>query len=117
VKEQREGILSVFGDLLRGAKKGTPDTHPCWVRWRTDVARSHLHSAQVEPPAAAMKTRRKEFPRDREVVWIETSDGAYEQAVFSASAMEFERGAKTPIPAEVTMAWERHDPRARGTSK
>jgi hypothetical protein len=64
-----------------------------------------------------MKTRRKEFPRDREVVWIETSDGACEQAVFSASAMEFERGSRTPIPAEVTMAWERHDPRSRGAAK
>jgi hypothetical protein len=64
-----------------------------------------------------MKTRRKEFPRDREVVWIETSDGNCEQATFSASAMEFERDAKGPIPAEVTMAWERHDPRAAGAFK
>jgi hypothetical protein len=87
------------------------------VRQRTDSARSHLHYARVEPQAVAMKTRRKEFPRDRELVWIETSDGTCEQAVFSASAMEFERGAKTPIPAEVTMAWERHNPRAQEESK
>ncbi len=64
-----------------------------------------------------MKTRRKQFPRDRERVWIETSDGICEQAIFSASAMEFEREAQSPIPAEVTMAWERHNPRVQGSRK
>ena len=64
-----------------------------------------------------MKTRRKEFPRDREVVWIETSDGICEQAIFSATAMEFERDARAPIPAEVTVAWERHNPRVPGAWK
>ena len=77
---------------------------------------SRLHSAQVELPAVSMKTRRKEFPEDREAVWIETSDGICEQAIFSATAMEFERNARAPIPAELIMAWERRNPRVQRAS-
>ena len=63
---------------------------------------------------ATMKTGRKEFPRDREWVWVETNDGICERATFCAKAMQFEREAQAPIPAEVTMAWERHYPRSQG---
>jgi hypothetical protein len=61
-----------------------------------------------------MKTRRKQFPKDRELVWVETSEGTCERATFCAKAMEFEREPQAPLPAEVTMAWERHYPRSLG---